>query len=187
MPTAGNRVSGGCNFHPSERHGGKKLPDPVDVGYLSDCQSCCRPAWARMGQNRRDNDGDQIDLARNCNLAYVGCSQDIWCFGHPRANAFRWLRHKLDIEHDARDSDLRILPDTVTLRPSDPRDGVYGLLGLMDADITPGYSKSVEEVYFEAGLKFLRARGLTTNSSVHRAGQQESARSALVATRLVTE
>jgi hypothetical protein len=58
------------------------------------------------------------------------------------------------------------------LQATDPRDKVYGLLGITDSTVVPDYSKSVKEVYIEATLNLFRVCGLTVTlclvGKVHR-------------------
>ena len=47
------------------------------------------------------------------------------------------------------------------LQATDPRDNVYGLLGIMQVPLEPDYSRLVENVYIEAALRSLDSQGLT--------------------------
>ncbi|KXL51305.1 MAG: hypothetical protein FE78DRAFT_84111 [Acidomyces sp. 'richmondensis'] len=77
-----------------------------------------------------------------------------------RNNLVRRLWHQQNAETEVKASGLSILKLTFDLQATDPRDYVYGLLGLMATDIIPDYSKSVETVYIDVGLKYLYNHGL---------------------------
>jgi hypothetical protein len=48
---------------------------------------------------------------------------------------------------------LNILVETRYAQAWEPKDKIYGVLGLVDVDITPTYAKSTKQVYFEACVK----------------------------------
>jgi hypothetical protein len=56
---------------------------------------------------------------------------------------------------------LRILVSSRNILATNPRDHVYGLLGLTDVDIILNYSKSVRDVFTETAWKYLKLYGLT--------------------------
>lgn len=56
---------------------------------------------------------------------------------------------------------LRVLDICRELQATDPRDKVYGLLGLTQVDLIPDYAKPIRDVYIEAALKYLQLSGLT--------------------------
>ncbi|KAH0556412.1 hypothetical protein GP486_005667 [Trichoglossum hirsutum] len=47
---------------------------------------------------------------------------------------------------------------TLKLQATDPRDKIFGLLGICNSDITPDYTKSVREVYVEFGKEYIRSQ-----------------------------
>jgi hypothetical protein len=47
------------------------------------------------------------------------------------------------------------------MNATDPRDKVYGLLGLAGLDIFPDYTNTVSEVYEKAAMEYLRIYGIT--------------------------
>ncbi|KAI0456568.1 heterokaryon incompatibility protein-domain-containing protein [Xylaria acuta] len=54
---------------------------------------------------------------------------------------------------------LSALLYTKSYHATDPRDKIYGLLGLIESDITPDYSRSVVDLYCEAAEKLLKEVG----------------------------
>jgi hypothetical protein len=56
---------------------------------------------------------------------------------------------------------LRFLSITEGFLATNPRDHIYGVLGLTAVDIIPDYSKSVRDVFTEAASKYLKLYGLT--------------------------
>jgi hypothetical protein len=57
---------------------------------------------------------------------------------------------------------------------TDPRDKVYGLLGLAKLDIVPDYTCSVLEVYEKAAMEYLQTRGLSFCLNEAGTGRQQS-------------
>ncbi|KAI9868856.1 MAG: hypothetical protein M1813_004707 [Trichoglossum hirsutum] len=47
---------------------------------------------------------------------------------------------------------------TLRHQATDPRDKIFGLLGICNSDITPDYTKSVREVYIEFGKEYIRSQ-----------------------------
>ncbi|GAW19669.1 hypothetical protein ANO14919_091580 [Xylariales sp. No.14919] len=60
---------------------------------------------------------------------------------------------------DANARKLSALLYTQSYRATNPRDKIYGLLGLIESDITPDYSKPVADLYSEAAEKLLKEVG----------------------------
>jgi hypothetical protein len=89
-------------------------------------------------------------------------------FPHPikRIDIFRALwRHSREAEPQniGGETGLRILDFTRSFLATDPRDHIYGVLGVtaITVDIVPDYSKSVRDVFTEAALEYLKLYGLT--------------------------
>ncbi|KAH6673875.1 heterokaryon incompatibility protein-domain-containing protein [Halenospora varia] len=72
----------------------------------------------------------------------------------------RRLWHTPSSDSKIKKASLQILRRNTILRATDPRDKIYGLLGLMRFDIVPDYSKSVRDVFTEAAAKHLEYFGL---------------------------
>ncbi len=96
-------------------------------------------------------------------------------------HAINFLRQRLHHQHSLEEKNRSLLDLLVTfhvnvsprtqLRCTDPRDKIYGLLGIaLDAEqlnIVPDYSKSVEKVYTEAAAKILSLGKLELLQYVH--------------------
>lgn len=78
-----------------------------------------------------------------------------------RIESLRNQWHGPDLRNMARRIGLRILDRSRDLKATNPRDKVYGLLGLTGVNIVPEYSKSIREVYIETAWEYLRLYGLT--------------------------
>ncbi|CZR67070.1 uncharacterized protein PAC_16969 [Phialocephala subalpina] len=72
----------------------------------------------------------------------------------------RKLWHTPSSDSEIKRASLQILRENASLRATDPRDKIYGLLGLMCFDIVPDYSKPVRDVFTEAAAKHLEYFGL---------------------------
>jgi hypothetical protein len=53
---------------------------------------------------------------------------------------------------------LDLIWSTLSLRATDPKDKIFGLLGICNYSINPDYSKSAREVYSEFGKEYIRRR-----------------------------